>query len=75
VERYDNRSGNSGVAGYECGADFIRVQFSEGSIYRYTYGSAGAANIESMKRLARGGKGLSTFIATSVREKYASKER
>lgn len=55
MERYTNRGGDSGVVGYEIGNDFIRVQFSDGSIYLYTYASAEASNIEQMKKLARNG--------------------
>jgi hypothetical protein len=75
VERYQNRGGDSGVAGYEFGADYIRVQFKDGAIYLYTHASAGAQNIEQMKRLAEAGQGLNSFISTTVRKSYASKER
>jgi len=54
IERYKNLGGDSGVAAYENGPDFIRVQFSDGSVYLYTYASADAQNIEHMKqRLGR----------------------
>ncbi len=75
MERYANLGGDSGVVGYEIGNDFIRVQFSGGSIYLYTYASAGADNIEQMKRLARNGQGLNTFISKNVHKRYARKER
>lgn len=75
MERYANLGGNSGVVGYEIGDDFIRVQFSDGSIYLYTYTSAGSKNIEQMKRLARIGRGLNSFINRNVRKAYARKER
>lgn len=75
MERYANLGGDSGVVGYEIGNDFIRVQFSDGSIYLYTYTSAGADNIEQMKRLARNGQGLNAFINRHVRKAYARKER
>jgi hypothetical protein len=75
MERYQNRGGNSGVVAYEIGPDFIRVQFSDGAIYLYTYASAGSNNIEHMKELARKGQGLNAFINTTVRKAYARKER
>jgi hypothetical protein len=75
MERYANLSGDSGVAFYEMGADFIRVQFSDGAIYLYNYGSAGSANVEHMKGLAKSGRGLGSFIIKNVRKKYARKER
>lgn len=74
MERYRNLSGDSNIVAYEIGSDFIRVQFSDGSIYRYTYASAGSRNIELMKRLANKGKGLNSFISKTVRKKYARKE-
>jgi hypothetical protein len=75
MEPYRNIGGDSGVTGYETGADFIRIQFSGGSIYLYTYASAGAYNIERMKTLALAGDGLTTFINATVRGSYARKER
>ena len=75
MERYRNLGGDSGVVAYEIGADFIRVQFSDGSIYLYTNASAGPRNIEHMKQLASDGQGLNAFINTTVRKAYARKER
>lgn len=75
MERYANLGGDSNVVGYEIGNDFIKVQFSDGSIYLYTYASAGASNIEQMKKLARNGQGLNAFIIRNVRYKYARNER
>ena len=73
MERYLNLSGNSGVAAYKIARDAITVEFGDGGTYLYTKQSAGHANIEQMKVLARTGKGLSTFIVNNVREKYAAK--
>jgi len=75
MEPYKNLSGNSGVAAYEIGADFIGVRFRNGPWYLYTYASAGRNNIEKMKVLAEAGQGLSTFISTTVWKAYASKLR
>ncbi len=72
MEKYKNLDGDSGVAFYEIGIDFIKVQFTSGSIYLYTYESAGSSNIEIMKELALNGKGLNSFISRTVRSKYAS---
>lgn len=71
--RYKNISKNSGVSAYEIGIDYIIVQFIDNRKYRYTYQSAGKDNIEEMKKRAEVGKGLSTFISTTIREKFASK--
>jgi hypothetical protein len=74
MEPYKNLGSDSGVAAYEIGDDYIRVQFTDGAIYLYTYASAGADNIEEMKSLARNGEGLNAFINTTVRKLYERKE-
>lgn len=75
MQHYKNLGGDSNVAAYEYGSDFIRVQFKDGSIYLYTSSSAGAKNIERMKQLADSGRGLNSFINTTVRKLYKTKER
>jgi hypothetical protein len=74
IQRYRNLDEDSNVSAYEIGSDFIRAQFSDGSIYLYTYASAGSSNIEQMKLFARAGDGLNAFINANVREDYAQKE-
>ena len=55
---YNDFDGNSGVYAYRCGRDYIDVQFkSSGRIYRYSYQSAGADNVEYMKTLAKRRRG------------------
>jgi hypothetical protein len=73
MEKYQNLSGDSGVVAYQIGGDSITVQFEDGGTYVYNYASAGRQNIEQMKRLAKAGKGLSTYIVRNVRKKYASR--
>jgi hypothetical protein len=73
MTHYRNTSGDSGVAAYEVGEDFIAVKFSTGAIYTYNYSSAGSGNIETMKRLAASGNGLNSFINTNVKTRYARK--
>jgi hypothetical protein len=76
VTPYKNLSGDSGIATYEIGADFIKVGFRDGRpLYLYTYQSAGRNIIEQMKVLAKAGQGLGTFISTTVRNAYAAKLR
>lgn len=70
MERYRNSSGNSGVYGYEIGNGYIRVQFSTGSIYTYSYRKAGSNHVENMKSLARSGSGLNSYINNYVKFKY-----
>lgn len=74
MEQYKkNNSGTSGVEFYEIEDKDIIVQFVDGSIYKYTYQSAGEEAIERMKELAIAGKGLTTFINQHVKDKYEAK--
>ena len=75
MQTYKNLSGSSGIKAYACGEDFIKVQFDDGTIYRYTYASAGRHHVEQMKTLALAGAGLSTFISQHVQTAYESKKR
>ena len=71
--RYKNINGHSGVLAYELGPDFIRVQFTGGVVYLYTNKVTGRRNVDYMKSLAVRGRGLSTFISTTVKDRYAFK--
>lgn len=73
MQRYANRSGESGVVAYQIDADSITVEFAGGDLYLYTAASTGAANIAQMHSLAKSGQGLSTFISQHVRQNYARK--
>ena len=75
MQRYGNSSGNSGVVAYQIGDDWIKVAFKARGLYLYTYASTGAERIERMKALALSGRGLSTYIATQVRDAYAKQLR
>lgn len=75
MEIYKNLGGNSSARAYEIGNDSITVQFSDGTVYLYTYQSAGRDNIEQMKALAIAGRGLNSFIMRQVRKAYAVKLR
>ena len=70
MERYGNRGGDSGVSAYEIGSDFIRVRFSSGSTYRYSYRKAGQRHVDAMKKLAVSGSGLNSYINSNVKFKY-----
>lgn len=70
MHKYKNLQGNSGVRAYETGPDRVIVRFVNGETYTYTYATAGKEHIEHMKVLAREGRGLSTFISTTVKDKY-----
>lgn len=72
---YRNLGGASNVRAFEIGGDSITVQFGDGSIYLYTYRSAGRDNTEQMKVLAMSGKGLNSFIMRHVKYGYEKKWR
>ena len=69
LQRYNSEEGNSGVTYFEIGKEDIIVVFN-GTAYRYTYSRTGKSHVEQMKRLARKGKGLSTYISQKVKKKY-----
>lgn len=73
MERYRNLGGDSGVVQYELSPGAIVVQFSDGSMYEYTNQSAGSSSIATMHRLAVSGRGLNSFISTTVRKGYSRK--
>ncbi len=72
---YKNLGGDSSVRAYELGVDSITVQFSDNTVYLYTYQSAGSENIEKMKALAIAGQGLNSFIMRYVKKAYSAKLR
>ena len=75
MERYENLGGDSGIAGYECGNDFIRVFFKDDSIYLFNSRRPGFYPVEKMIKLAQRGEGLNAFINTTIGKKFAKKER
>lgn len=50
--------------------NLYKKRFKGGKPYSYSYTSAGASNVETMKKLAREGAGLSAFITRNVRFDY-----
>lgn len=71
MEQYKNLSGSSGVEGFTIEETAIVVQFKTSRrLYRYSHGIAGHAHVETMKRLAKTGKGLQTYINQHVRSLY-----
>jgi len=71
MERYLNLSGISPITYYQIEDDRITVWF-EGTLrtYTYSYRKAGRRHVEAMKKLARSGAGLSTYISRNVRKLY-----
>jgi hypothetical protein len=76
MKRYGNHSGRSGVAFFEDGPDFIKIQFAETAsvVYVYDHVIPGSIEVEQMKALAAAGQGLSTYISQHVRDRYRRKE-
>ena len=70
MKRYRNSNGDSGVAAYEVGEDYILVKFSKGGTYSYSYRKAGERHVDEMKRLAQRGSGLNTYINKNVKNLY-----
>ena len=68
---YGNSSGNSGVKAYAIRQGAIEVEFVNGQAYLYDDAHTGPARIRRMQRLARAGRGLSTYISREVRQAYA----
>ncbi|MDO6580181.1 hypothetical protein Q4491_02390 [Photobacterium sp. 2_MG-2023] len=71
MEIYKDIDNDSGVRGYEIGADYITVWF-DGTArpYTYSYASAGSGHVDSMKKLAASGDGLNAYINRNVKFKY-----
>lgn len=75
MEQYRNYGGNSNVSKFEIGPDWIKVEFKDGTQYLYSYRVSGSANVEQMKKFAKSGEGLNTFISRNVRQNYERKLR
>lgn len=73
MEPYKDLTGNSGVTAYEISDNGISIEFNHDTVYLYTNASTGKRRIEKMKRLAADGKGLSTYISQTVKEKFEAK--
>ena len=68
---YRNLGKNSGIRAYQIATNGLVVQFSDGSVYEYTYSSAGREAIDKMKILAKQGLGLNSYINKKVRKLYS----
>lgn len=77
MKPYGHSGAASGVRAYEYGPGWIRVQFQDGSLYKYTAQSVGRHHLKQMKLHADAGRGLSTYISThpKVREGYVRKRQ
>jgi len=65
MKPYRDRNGDSGIAAYQYGDDWIEIQFKTGRVYRYTASSVGRSHLSTMKNLADSGDGLNAYINTN----------
>lgn len=72
---YRNLSGNSNVVAYEVAGDSIHVVFKSGTYRNYLYNSVrpGRAMVAKMKLLAEQGRGLNSYISSTVKDNFARK--
>jgi hypothetical protein len=75
MTKYKNLGGDSNIAEYECGDDYIKVRFTRSTaIYVYDSHVPGLKIVAEMKQLAESGQGLSSYIYRNVRSKFSRKE-
>ncbi len=70
--RYGNRDGHSGVVSYALVDNGIAVRFV-GAVYLYDQNCPGPIHVARMKTLARGGRGLATYISRRVGRRYTAR--
>lgn len=72
---YRDINGDSGISAYNCGDDWIKVQFKGGNTYEYQASKIGQARITAMKALADAGDELNSYIMrnTVVKNGWSSK--
>lgn len=73
MERYGKPGSRSGVIAFEILETGIVLKFRDGGRYLYTHNNPGRFEVEEMKRLARAGEGLASFVNQHVRERYVRK--
>jgi len=75
MKAYRDIDGDSGIAAYDYGDDWIKVQFKNGQTYTYQASKIGQAHITTMKALADTGEGLHSHIMRNptVKNGWSSK--
>jgi hypothetical protein len=66
MKTYENAGEDSTIVAFDIGDDSITVKYMDGSVYLFTYRSAGSMNVEQMKKYANFGHGLNGFIRRFV---------
>lgn len=68
---YKNLRGNSGVLAYEILEDRIILLFKgTARTYSYSYSKAGRFHVDNMKKMAKAGHGLNSYVNRYVRFLY-----
>jgi hypothetical protein len=75
LKSYRDSHGTANATGYAYGRTWIIIQFKGDALYLYTNSSCGAEHIRELKRLARLGEGLDSYINQHVWKRYAAKLR
>lgn len=72
---YKNLSGKSNIESYEITDNSITVKFKSGRYRNYLYDSyrPGKKIVDTMKELANQGRGLNSFIVTTVKSRFIRK--
>lgn len=73
MEKYKNLGGNSNVDCYSIFPDSIIVRFNDGAEYTYNIQKPGLAIVNEIKRLAKAGSGLNSYLKKVVGSNFASK--
>ena len=73
MQKYGSQGRASGVVAYEIHDDAIDIRFANGDVYRYDTTTPGAVDVELMKRFARAGRGLASYISKYVKDRYAAR--
>lgn len=75
MKAYKDIDRDSGIAAYDYGENWIKVQFKDGSIYLYQTSKIGQVHISAMKALADAGEGLNSYIMRNptVKNGWSSK--
>jgi len=65
MKRYRTTSGRpSDIVSYDVGNDYIVIGMQDDKKFKFSYKSAGATAVETMKVLAKNQNGLTTYINT-----------
>lgn len=71
MQPYGKRDGSTGVVSWEDKSNGIVLRFADGSTYLYTYATPGRDEVQAMRRLAKKGQGLTTYVSQHVGSRYA----